>query len=59
MEYNVIGNIGCVTIKWHPIYEYSLWMDGRCMSEHSNLIEAVGEICEAYSFAINNKEDND
>lgn len=54
MNYNIIGNIGLITIKWHPVYEYSLWMGDRCLSEHPSLIEAVGEICESYSFTINN-----
>lgn len=53
MEYSIIGNIGNVIIKWHPIYEYSLWLEGRCMFEHTSLVEAVGEICESYSDQIN------
>lgn len=59
MEYNIIGNIGSITIKWHPVYEYSLWLGDRCMSEHSTLADAVDEICESYSFAINDKEVED
>lgn len=53
MEYNIIGNIGYITIKWHPIYKFSLWIGDRCVSEHPSLIEAVDEIVESYNDAIN------
>lgn len=57
-NYNLIGNIGYITIKWHPIYEYSLWIGDRCLSEHPTLINAIAEIAESYNDAIDTKDYN-
>lgn len=49
MDYTTVGKINKIIIKWHPIYEYSLWFGDRCLSEHSTLVECVKELEESYS----------